>query len=378
MAHAKGRLDLADSLNIPGNQQDITAEWVQRALALGTGSDVPKIRGVAIEEIGAGIGMVGRILRCHLTYEGEPLAALRTIVIKLPSVDDNTRQTARQLRLYQREFDFYRALASHVPIQAPRLLYGDFYAGDHNFVLVLEDLGHMATVDQVDGASEQQAMVAIRAAARMHGRYWGQVDLPPVSTVYVPTTPERHSMVQAVYQLSLPRVFELFGDHFSAAMRRLAESYGSHLAEHSAVVARRPQTLIHGDFRLDNMFFDPDEHGDVAVVDWQVSGVGSALYDVAYFLSSSVATDIRRAIERDAIETYHDVVNSVLTGGPTLDECWRSYREAMLTCFRTPIIAGGQLDFSNDRGRRLAEVFLERTLTAIDDLDAGEFLPAES
>ena len=213
---------MADSLNIPGNQQDITAEWVQRALALGTGSDVPKIRGVAMEEIGAGIGMVGRILRCHLTYEGEPLGALRTIVIKLPSVDDNTRQTARQLRLYQREFDFYRALATHVPIQAPHLLYGDFYAGDHNlgdhnFVLVLEDLGHMATVDQVDGASEQQAMVAIGAAARMHGRYWGQVDLPPVSTVYVPTTPERHSMVQAVVPAEPPAGVSNYSETTSSA-----------------------------------------------------------------------------------------------------------------------------------------------------------------
>ena len=367
---------MADVLNIPESQDDITAEWVQRALALGAVSDVPPIRGVAIEEIGTGIGMVGRILRCHLVYDDGTDAAHRTIVIKLPSMDDNTRQTARQLRLYQREYDFYRVLAPYVPMRSPALWYGDFDANDHNFVLALEDLGHLDAADQVGGATEEQAMVAIQAAARLHGQYWGQVAQPPVSIVHAPPTPEQYAVAQSVYQLSLPRAFDLLGNYFSATMRKLAESYGAHLAEHSARLARRPQTLIHGDFRLDNMFFDPDELGDVAVVDWQVSGVGSGLYDVAYFLSSSVTTDVRRNIEHDAIEAYTDIVSRATQGGLTLDECWRSYREATLTCFRVPIIAGGQLDLSSERSRQLAAVFLQRTLTAIDDLDAGEFLPA--
>ena len=77
---------MADVLNIPENQDDITAEWVQQALALGAGSDVPPIRGVVIEEIGSGIGMVGRFLRCHLTYADWRDSAPQTvIVIKLPS-----------------------------------------------------------------------------------------------------------------------------------------------------------------------------------------------------------------------------------------------------------------------------------------------------
>ena len=126
------------------------------------------------------------------------------------------------------------------------------------------------------------------------------------------------------------------------------------------------------------MLFDRGDHGSVALVDWQVSGIGSGWYDIAYFLSSSVTTEVRRAIERDAIETYCHVVNSVKPGALTHDESWRSYRRAMLACFRVPIIAGAQLDLSNERSQRLSEVFLQRTLTAIDDLDAGEFLPTAS
>ena len=123
------------------------------------------------------------------------------------------------------------------------------------------------------------------------------------------------------------------------------------------------------------MFFADGDGEDFAVVDWQVCGISSGLYDVAYFLSSSVAPEVRREIEREILSEYHQVLCSAGVEGFTFEECWRSYRQVMLGCLLTPIVAGGQLDFTSDRSRQLAEVFLTRTLTAIDDLDAHEFLP---
>ena len=160
-------------------------------------------------------------------------------------------------------------------------------------------------------------------------------------------------------------------------MRRLAEEYGLQLAAHQDDVDAGPQTFVHGDYRLDNMLFGVDGDNDpFAVLDWQVCGVSSGLSDVAYFLSSSVDTEIRREIEQEVLAEYHDIIRSVGADDFTFEDCWSSYRQNMLGCFRTPVIAGGQFDFTNQRGRRMAEVFLQRVLTAIDDLNAREFLPS--
>ena len=210
---------MADELRIPDNPSAITADWLRSALSIGAGSRIPPVREVTLEEIGAGVGMVGRLLRCRLTYRDDDGFAPASIIVKLPSPDDNTRQTARQLRLYEREYDFYRALAPHVRARTPALMYGDFDGEDHSFVLLLEDLGHMESADQVAGASEWQAMAAVRAAAGFHGQFWDRIDQPPISEVHVPSTPEQHVMVQSLYRRSLTRVFELFGDHFSTPMR---------------------------------------------------------------------------------------------------------------------------------------------------------------
>ena len=360
---------------IPATAEDITAAWMQQALAAGGLAGAEGIESVSVENIGAGVGFVGTILRCHLSFHGDAGVLPESVIVKLHSSHPETVQTARRLRLYEREYAFYGKMASQAPIRSPALLHGDFDDRDHRFVLVLEDLRGMTTADQVAGASATQAKTALRAIARMHGAYLNRVDQPPISHFHDSAKPDRRRLVQRVYQASLAVVFERFGSLFSPRMKGLAREYGEHLIEHMDALAVGQLTFSHGDFRLGNMFFSADGSDDFAVVDWQVCGVRSGLYDVAYFLSSSVPIEVRRAVEAEAVAEYHDIVRSVAATDLSPEECWRSYRQNMLRCFQTPIIAGGQLDFSDAQGRQLAEAMLTRTLTAIEDLDAVEFLP---
>jgi hypothetical protein len=351
---------------------------MRQALTAGGLSAATDFDTVAMANIGAGVGLVGTVLRCHLSPGGDGVDVPESVIVKLHSSHEETMQTARRLKLYQREYAFYRQMAPDIPLRSPACLYGDFDDRDHRFVLVLEDLRGLASVDQIEGASAAQAITAVRAIARMHALYWDRVDEPPVAGFNDAATPERPRLVRQVYQASLPAAFERLGNLFPEPMRRLAESYGHRIVEHAEAVAAGSLSFCHGDFRLDNMFFGADGSNDFAVVDWQVCGVRSGLYDVAYFLSSSVPVEVRREVEAEAVGEYHRVLLSRGVHDFTLEECRRSYRQNMLGCFQTPIIAGGQLDFSDARGRQLADVFLTRTLTAIDDLDAEEFLPADA
>jgi aminoglycoside phosphotransferase (APT) family kinase protein len=54
-----------------------------------------------------------------------------------------------------------------------------------------------------------------------------------------------------------------------------------------ANVPRNPEaTVIHNDFKLNNLIFDPADLGRVtAVVDWEMATIGDPLFDVAIFLS---------------------------------------------------------------------------------------------
>ena len=59
--------------------------------------------------------------------------------------------------------------------------------------------------------------------------------------------------------------------------------------------------LMHGDYRLDNMLFDPDR-SRITVVDWQTLGVGLPARDLAYFTATSLLPETRSAIEEELVD----------------------------------------------------------------------------
>lgn len=80
----------------------------------------------------------------------------------------------------------------------------------------------------------------------------------------------QHYRWQKAFELSLPE-----GDKkFSA----LSEWLADHIPDES------PPSLIHGDFRLDNLIFKSDTGEVKAVLDWELATLGDPLSDLGYFL----------------------------------------------------------------------------------------------
>jgi len=237
-------------------------------------------------------------------------------------------------------------------------------------------LGGMHTVSHFDGASAEQTRRAIRTIAKLHGAFWNKTDQPPLNGYHDFLAPKRGVLVQLVYLANLAPALEKFGSFFSDDVRRVAETYCSRIADHIERAAAGPKTFSHGDFRLDNMFFAADAADDVAMIDWQISGINSPLYDVAIFLGSSVTTEVRRQIEREVLEEYTGIIGEMGVEGFTFEECWRLYRESALAGLLVVVFACGGLDLSDEGGRQMIEVGLQRSLAAIEDLDAGACMPA--
>ncbi|MCY4417529.1 MAG: phosphotransferase [Chloroflexi bacterium] len=361
---------------IPDSAAAITAEWMQMALRAGGASSVPVIRSVSVEVIGVGKGLVGTLARCRLTYDEGEHGGPTSVVVKLPGTDPKSRRMSKRLMLNRREFAFYSRIAPHAPIRTPALLYGDFDERSQRFVFVLEDLGAMTTVDQIEGLNAAQAMTAIRSLARLHGHFWNRPDQPPLVGCHDTLDPRLMPLAQLAYLAFLPPALDNFDHLFTARRRRLAEALATRMLDYIADVATGPRTFAHGDFRADNMFFGSGDQDDFAVVDWQVSGLSTGPADLAFFLGGSVSTELRRKIERDAVEEYHAIICGMGVQDFTFDNCWSLYRQSMLGHLIVSVFVCGGLNQDDQRGRLLVETITRRILTAIEDLDADEFLPS--
>ena len=369
--------DMTTRPAIPESGKAITADWMQRALSSGGAVDSPQIESVVVENIGTESGALGELLRCTLTYVGAAAQVPGSVVVKLSSSDRKSLRIARALSLYKREHACFRQLAPHMRIGLPDLFYGDFDDASHRFVLVLEDLHGMESVDQVAGADVERTRRAVRGAAELHGQFWDRLDRPPLSHFLASVGQQRPWLSQLIYLICLAPCLERFGSLFPDRMRNLAEAFGPRVADHMRNLATGPQTLTHGDFRLDNMFFTATGRKDFTVIDWQTSGlIGDGLYDLAYFMTTSVSTEVRRGIEREALMEYCDVLRGAGVKHFTFEQCWYNYRRNIFGMLVPSVCAGGGIDMGNERIRAKVETLLCRTLAAIEDLDAAEFMPA--
>jgi aminoglycoside phosphotransferase (APT) family kinase protein len=133
-----------------------------------------------------------------------------------------------------------------------------------------------------------------------------------------------------------------------------------------------PLCLVHGDVRIDNVFFG-DDH--VALVDWQGVCLSAPEHDVAYFITQSVPID--RRDQQTLLDGYHDALDDALARrGLDFDRAASRarYETAALYLLCYAVVIAGTLDMGNERGVRLARSILHGSLSALDELDAFRLL----
>lgn len=362
-------------LKIPEGPEALTPEWLTQALRqTGTISSVA-VKGFDAEMIGEGVGLMGQLARLKLHYEGSEPGAPRSLIAKFPAAIEENREVGNELRFYEREARFYEEIADEVELRTPRCYYGAMDIETDEYVLLLEDLAPARVADQLTGCSGQEAELAILELAKFHATWWESPRLAEIDWMPYTSDPVNKSAEES-YQRSWGPFLERFGDKLPKPVLETAEGLGSNVGNLLDQLAEPPRTIIHGDYRADNLFFATPEGGaPLAVIDWQISSRGRGVYDIAYLMSQSVRLEERRAREMELLRSYHRTLTENGVRGYEFDQCLHDYRLATLFCLVYPVIIIGRLDVSNERGVALATAMLERSVAAIVDLNAGELLP---
>jgi len=355
----------------PRQFADLTPAWLTSVLRDGGSVRAASVTGIAVEPIGVGVGFLGQLARLRLTYDRPEAGAPASVIGKFPTLDPGGRQICQMFRFYEREVLFYRELARHVPVRVPRCWGSVMDVAADDYLILLEDLGSLPMGDDAAGCTGPQAEVAIRSIAALHATWWDSADLATLDWIPMSNAPV-HQLAEPAYQQSLAPFLSLFGDHLSARMRATTEKMQTHVVAMQATLAVPPITLAHGDYRLDNLFFDGQ---GVAAIDWQIAFRGRGIFDVAYFLSGCVDPALRRAEEARLVRLWYDTAARGSTPY-TFDDAFLDYRRAVLYCHVYTVIATGSLNPSNERGMAVFQAWLRRRSEAIEDLEAAELMPA--
>ena len=229
--------------------------------------------------------------------------------------------------------------------------------------------------DQVEGATFEESGLALEELAKLHGTFWGKVDseefewMPRFSNSWNATN--MHEGSQASWELAA----ENFDEHMPQWIRGIKDDYFKALPELQKHLDTDPVTALHGDFRLDNLFFGKEpHHHKMTFIDWQGPVRGRGPVEVAFLLAQSTKMEVRRAHEKELIQRYLDALQAQGVTGYSFDEAWEDYRIAVLYqwCFAT--LVAGSMDQTNDRGNAWMTEMVKRNVAAIEDLNCLDLL----
>ena len=360
---------------IPSGPDEVTPEWLTQALRSRGVTTESEVTSVASDVMAAGQGFAGQLARLEPTYASREEGAPTSIVAKFPSTHPPTREFLNRVGAYQREVRFYEEIAAQVELQTPVCYYSalDPQAGD--FILLLEDLSSLRAGDQVSGCTVDEAELAVRRVAKLHAAWWesSRLDAHP----WLSVSDADADAAQQMFIQSCGAFLEALGADLPKEFVEVVRGLEPHVAQIKRELSRPPVTLVHGDFRLDNLLFGTlDSDPSLAVVDWQACRRGRGVGDIAYFLAMSLDGSRRAEIEMDLLHAYHEVLVKGGVRDYSFDRCLFDYRLAILDRVSFIVAVGATLDFASRRGAALVGAVMPRFVSAVLDHQVADLIPA--
>lgn len=398
------------SAPIPTRIDELTSEWLTRALREAGVLREARVVEVEQEVLSDGQGFMGQVVRLHLGLDRPENGVPATLIAKIPTPIGANRAIGELMGAYEREIFFYADLASRVAVRTPRAYFSAMGASRiskreaegaamldrwpmwmirlmmrlvtwiasrrrRQYVLLIEDMEPGRVGDQVAGCTPEEARDVLLDIAKVHAQHWGSSELE--KSYWLRRLDLNPRTMHAIFLKNLPGFRERFRS-------RAPESFGPslHWLEERGVDIQRifyasaPETLLHCDLRLDNISFSADEErgtSPVTFLDWQLTGRGPAVYDVAYFLTGALSADASDEVVLELVRSYHDelIGHGVTSYG--FESCLRDYRRALLTVLHR-ISSTDTMDMGDDRGTELIALWVERALARLRGVDYDSLL----
>jgi hypothetical protein len=351
---------------LPTDIAELTPAYLTTALRHAGHLANGEVSSVDATPLGAGVGFVGQLARLRLGYTGDRGGLPDVMIAKFPIEDPMAKYIAQMYGFYRTEAECYRKSTTvGLGVPTPIVYLSEVSDDDIGTLILMEDLGDARMADQVGGANLADAQAVMDVAAQLHAEWWESPRLNELPWLR-PLNNPAYMAVGDQYAQSWPVFAAMFASAPAAALE-VGERLGAQLPQsYDWLMANRPTTLAHTDFRLDNFFFDrPD--APVTVIDWQLSVRSVGAFDIGYFIVQSLTTEMRREHGESLLRRWYDRLVELGVTDYSWEDAKLDFHESVMLQMSIPVIAAANLDPANERGKQLLDCMGERNCAALAD-----------
>lgn len=307
-----------------------------------TASRVLRVTDVYAEPLSLMTAHTAFLYRFKLSYADKCQDGPATVIAKLPRLEPSMAENARIFQPGTKEVWFYRQVAPLIKTRVPQLYFAQASRDTGKAVLLLEDLGYLEPVSQIDGVSTTDMRLALTEVANLHARWWGKTDTADLDELRsLKGDPEQSAMqVNDLFADAWPRFIQNARFAIPVEVMQLGNELAARGSPFGQMTLNAPDTVVHGDYRIDNLLFRQiNDSRECLVLDWESVDIGSGLIDVSWLLGGCVP-DLSADLEREFLQHYVDELGRSGVPDYPFATCYEDYRKCMVESFIQGILSG--------------------------------------
>ena len=290
----------------------------------------------------------------YATRTGDP----KGYILKVGTNIAERKRWAKELHVFDRELAAYHLLSPFHGKLSPHLYYGTTADHGSDGFLLMEEIKNTRNIDQIQGLAWNDLRSAVLAIAQVHAYFWNSPALKKAKGL-----PLHHYMRAHELKQNLPRF--LRWAKLSDENKGLFSTLPDRIPPVLARLKKRPFTLVHGDFRSDNILFQGKK---ARLIDWGLSFVGCSAFDIARLAGGSSREPLTLIQHVALFNVWHrELLRNKVRNYPT-HEAWQDYRDAVLLTITIPITNAPTLAKFSTQSHKLAKTSTTRFIFASHQL----------
>lgn len=246
---------------------------------------------ISINEIKLKGGYISDVISLDIITQKKILSC----VLKLEN-KNNTKLSimAKKLGLYERENYFYDKISKYINISCPKF-YGLIKDDNFNIIgILMENLNTKSNYKLNLDLNIQDIDISlgvITELAKFHSKFWNK----DIKKIFQELKKHNDPLFNPVWTNFINDNFQLFKDNWSGVLTdkqiKIAENIKNNFTQIQENLSINNLTLIHGDVKSPNIFYDSLKSYKPIFLDWQYVAIGKGVQDMIFFLIESFDLD---------------------------------------------------------------------------------------
>ena len=246
-----------------------------------------EIKDIIINETKLKGGYISDVIGIQIITDKKTL----NCVLKLENTNDTKLSImAKKIGLYERENYFYNTISKYININCP-----DFYGlvRDDNLNVIgilMENLnvsGNYSLNLDLNNHDINISLGVIFELAKFHSKYWNK----DIKKTFQELRKHDDPLFNPVWTSFINDNWEIFKDNWSSILSEkqinIAINIKNNFTQIQSNLSINNLTLIHGDVKSPNIFYDLSNNFKPTFLDWQYIAIGKGVQDMIFFLIES-------------------------------------------------------------------------------------------